>query len=394
MAALLIDISRSVSRAPFPVPTGIDRVERAYIDHFLQQDDPVWFLTRIFQGYALLDRAGMRLVKPMLIGQKPWAAPDLISRLFSRKKHPALNRAESGIRRAATATSGRAGLKRMLAKHLPGEFTYLNVGHSNRHEMLWAALGSARKIAMIHDVIPLDFPQYTRPDRRARFEDELYLTAQNCDCLIYNSNDTAKRTRFWLDKRGITVDGIVALLGVDPLPPITRAPASDPAEFVILGTIEPRKNHALLLKIWAKMPPENAPHLHIVGRRGWQNEAVFNQLDSAGFMGKTVFEHSDMDDTALSQLLSRASALLFPTYAEGFGYPLVEALQMGIPVISTDLPVFGEIALDAPNYLAVDDLQGWQDAIAAAAQNPCKAAAMSPDLLSWDKHFHKLAKVL
>ena len=389
MADILLDISRTLSRAPYPYPTGIDRVERAYIEHFLTSDSPVWFLSRVFKGYVLLDRTAMQAVWPMITGAASWQKKDLIARLFSHKLPDITNRAEATLRRAARATCLRPGLAKMLEKHLGPGFTYLNIGHTNRTAGLWQAITAADaglKLAMVHDVIPLDFPEFTRPDTRSRFGSELKSTAKACDALIYNSQDTARQATYWLEKWGLSPDALPILLGVGPLPAPKPAPLADPAEFVILGTIEPRKNHQLLLDIWPGIPA----HLHIIGQRGWQNKAVFDQLDSNPLIGETIFENNWLDDAALAHRLSSARALLFPSFAEGFGYPLIEALQMGLPVICADLPCFREIAGDLPTYIPVDDKAGWRAAILAAAGTPREKIPKNVGFPTWDQHFAKL----
>jgi glycosyltransferase involved in cell wall biosynthesis len=389
MSGFLLDISRTISRASCPHPTGIDRVERAYIEHFMADNRPVWFLSRVLKGYVLLDKSGMRDVWHMIRGDAPWQSQDLIARLFSRKASPESRRAESSLRRMALATCLRPRLGKMLELHLPSGFTYLNIGHANRKATLWHGVkagGAARLIAMVHDVIPLDYPEYTRPDTRARFETELKATAAACDCFIYNSEDTAARTAKWLQKWGATVTPLPNLLGTAPLPPAPQHALANPAEFVILGTIEPRKNHRLLLDIWPEIPA----HLHIIGQRGWENAAVFNLLDTSPMMGKTVFEHNGLSDQALSRHLSTARALLFPSFAEGFGYPLIEALQMGLPVICADLPCFREIAGDLPTYLSPHDPAAWTQALQQAAASPREKIPETVTFPTWDQHFAKL----
>jgi len=325
----------------------------------------------------------------MIMHTQDWHKKDLIARAFSHKLPDMVNRAESTLRRMARASCLRVALGKMLGKHLPAGFSYLNIGHANRKPALWAALDTAgvgQKLAMVHDVIPLDYPEFTRPDTAERFEHELKATALACDALIYNSADTAARTDRWLQKWGATPASLPILLGVDPLPAPAPAPLADPAEFVILGTIEPRKNHGLLLDIW----PEIDAHLHIVGQRGWRNEAVFSTLDTSPMIGKTVFEHTGLDDTALAARLGRARALLFPSFAEGFGYPLIEALQMRLPVICADLPCFREIAGDLPTYLPADDKAAWRAAITAAARSPRENIPENLDFPTWNQHFAKL----
>jgi len=393
MAAILLDISRSISRAPYPHPTGIDRVERAYIAHFMQSESPVWFISRVLKGYALLDKAAMQAIWPMISGSQPWQKPDLIARLFSHKLPEAVNRAESTLRRLSVAHCLRPGLGKMLAKTLPAGFTYLNIGHANRKPFFWQTLrdaGAGKMLAMVHDVIPLDYPQYCAEPAARRFEAELKSTAAACDALIYNSADTAARTERWLQKWGLGPTPLTLLLGVEPLPAPPTKPLANPAEFVILGTIEPRKNHRLLLDIWSDI----AAQLHIVGARGWLNEEVFSVLDTSPMIGTSVFEHSNLSDTALAARLAGARALLFPSFAEGFGYPLAEALQTGLPVICADLPCFREIAGDLPTYLPPDDKKAWRAAIVAAATSPCEIIPDNISFPTWDQHFAKLSMFL
>ncbi len=389
MSAILLDISRTISRAPYPHPTGIDRVERAYIQHFLAAKAPAFFLSRVLKGYVLLDRSAMQAIWPMVTGDAPWQSQDLIARAFSHKLPAATNRAESTLRRLALGSCLRPKLAKMLARHLPSGFTYLNIGHSNRKPALWQAVqdaGAGQMLAMVHDVIPLDYPQFTRPDTAARFESELKATAAACDALIYNSEDTAQRTDKYLQKWGLNPAALPILLGTEPLPAPPEAPVADPLEFVILSTIEPRKNHQILLDIWPDIPAQ----LHIIGQRGWQNEAVFHTLDTHPMMGKTVFEHNTLSDQALASRLATARALLFPSFAEGFGYPLIEALQMHLPVICADLLCFREIAGDIPIYLPPDDKTAWKAAILAAAATPREKMPQNVSFPTWDQHFAKL----
>ena len=141
---------------------------------------------------------------------------------------------------------------------------------------------------------------------------------------------------------------------------------ADPA-FVILGTIEGRKNHALLLSMWRRMLDERSaaqvPRLVIVGRRGWQADEVFARLDRREF-GDLVAEVGSLDDRRLAEALVGARVLLFPSFAEGYGIPLTEALAAGVPVIASDLPVFREIGQGVPELPPPDDAAAWSGAIA------------------------------
>jgi glycosyltransferase involved in cell wall biosynthesis len=175
----------------------------------------------------------------------------------------------------------------------------------------------------------------------------------------------------------------------DKPPPVTGS------DFIILGTIEGRKNHLLLLDVWERLVAahgEAAPRLVIIGRRGWACEAVLARLAAGGF-GSRVVEAGSLGDAEIAERLAGACALLFPSFAEGYGLPLVEALDAGVPVIASDLDVFREIGQGVPDLLPPNDVAAWAAAIMAYAMphSPFRARQMArlahfqaPD---WPGHF-------
>jgi glycosyltransferase involved in cell wall biosynthesis len=152
----------------------------------------------------------------------------------------------------------------------------------------------------------------------------------------------------------------------------------------------------LLLQIWSRLVErlgDEAPQLLIIGQRGWEAEDVFNLLDrNQQFRGR-VTELNRCTDEELANHLSTARALLFPSRAEGYGLPLVEALGAGVPVIASDLPVIREIAGDIPLYLDPLDSSAWEAAILdyASAESAARDAQLqrikSFRLPDWDSHF-------
>ncbi len=397
---VVIDISRTISGAGQKFLTGIDRVERAYMEHFLESPNPVLFLARFDVQSALLDQQSMRELYALIQQNGPWDKPG-IGGLLGRRRHRMAAPIRNTVRRLALSWPY---LARGLKTHAPAGFIYLNVGHEKLRPGLWPKLrrsGAGKIVVMIHDLIPIDFPQFTTPKSTANFGARMQALTRHADFFIYNSSDTEKRMQRWFTKWGTSVEGRVVLLGTEPLPFSGAPPPSTTPYFVCLSTIEPRKNHKLLLDIWAEfhttLPENEIPHLHIVGRRGWLNEDVFNTLDTAPFMGKTVFEHSRMPDEQLGSLMKGARALLFPSFTEGFGYPLVEALQMRVPVICSDLPCFHEIAGDAPLYIDIENQQKWRDKIreVATSDSISKSLAIKiPELPKWDSHFHNIDTIL
>ena len=93
--------------------------------------------------------------------------------------------------------------------------------------------------------------------------------------------------------------------------------------------------------------------------------------------------------------IDQARAVLLPSFIEGFGIPLVEALQRGTPVIASDLPVFHEIAGEIPLYLDPLDGQRWETAICdflTDSPERQRQLAAIPDFRphSWEDHFNRV----
>ena len=95
-------------------------------------------------------------------------------------------------------------------------------------------------------------------------------------------------------------------------------------------------------------------------------------------------------------MLANARALLFPSFAEGYGIPLAEALAAGLPVIANDLPVFREIGQGVPELLPASDREAWRKAIlnyanpdsVRRAEQLQRMAEFTP--YEWRNHFEKL----
>jgi len=104
-----------------------------------------------------------------------------------------------------------------------------------------------------------------------------------------------------------------------------------------------------------------------------------------------VIEVSGASDADLATYMHHAQALLFPSFVEGYGLPLVEALSAGVPVIASDLEVFRELAGSRPTYLDPLDGLGWLRAItsvASPARDPHDRANRQPfSAPRWSDHF-------
>jgi glycosyltransferase involved in cell wall biosynthesis len=141
--------------------------------------------------------------------------------------------------------------------------------------------------------------------------------------------------------------------------------------FVTCGTIEPRKNHLLLLHVWrdivARLGP-SAPKLVVIGERGWENEHVIDLLERSRSLQGHVIEASGLPTPCLRRLFLGARAVLLPSFAEGYGLPLIEALASGAPVIASDIRVFHEVGKGRALTIDPTDGPAWREAICAFAR--------------------------
>jgi glycosyltransferase involved in cell wall biosynthesis len=384
--ARLLDLTRLLSRAGRNL-TGIDRVERAYLLELLKRPTPLFGLVRTSLGYLLLDRKAFIALDASLVSGF-WGKADLLSRLAS-KGSPERKKAESLLRGLSVARCLPVGLGRMLRQHLPAGTEYFNVGHSDLTPRVLAALRQVPNIRlsiMIHDTIPLDYPALQRPGTPGDFAAKLALVGRHADRVLCPSQVVEADLRRHLALLGPVPEVIAVPLGVTvPRPDPARLPAHVDLTrpyFVVLGTIEPRKNHALLLDVWEALGPDR-PTLFVCGRRGWLNADVFARLDAHP---PGVVELPGLPDEAVAALLKEARALLFPSIAEGFGIPLVEAAALGTPVLCGDLAICREVLGDAAVYLPLNDHYVWiQHVMAAVSHAPAvNRTFVAPD---WATHF-------
>lgn len=379
--SVVIDTTRQYRRVgQGKMATGIDKVDLAYIRHYQHQAKA---LLRLKNRWYILTADDSAVVFSQILKDQPLSKLHLL---------------QCCLRATANLLSQQAVL--------------INTSHSGLEQPDYAQKVKKRfkKAAFfLHDIIPMEYPEYCKEGEQFKHQQRVKTILQSGDLIIANSQDTLDKLNLHTQNlQGFDhIATIVAMLGMPsktqfeanhaklaskPVPNSGSVPY-----FVILGTIEPRKNHLLLLQVWRRLAEtlqEKCPKLYIIGKRGWDIEQVIDILERAPFAKQTIVELSDACDQQVADLLKHASALLFPSFVEGFGLPLVQALQLSTPVIASDLAVFKEIADHIPDYVDPVDVMTWIDIITNYTLRPnelrvaqlSRLAEFQP--FSWEQHFN------
>jgi glycosyltransferase involved in cell wall biosynthesis len=387
---VILDISRLITVAHRPAPTGIDRVELAYARRWsAEPEGSCTFVAEIpLIGFAALPRQ---------------VVADLVAALEECWLHGGRTAAPLARRARLALPFGRSALVGLLRR--PGPKAFLLVSHRALERP--ARIAALRRqgcwfVPLIHDLIPLLHPEFARAGVAEKHRRRIATTAALADAIVVNSAATGAELTPWLAGRSTPPPIAVAPLGVTPAqvdqPPVALRPY-----FVALGTIEPRKNHLLLLNLWrqfaATLGPA-APRLVVVGRRGWENENVLDMLERCSALDGLVRETGALPDREVASLLRGARALLFPSFAEGFGLPLAEALALGVPAIASDLAALREVGGGVPEYLDPLDGPAWRSGVLDYARADSTARRAQIGRLAtwrppaWSDHFAAVDRLL
>lgn len=366
MPNVILDISRLISRVRYSTPSGVDRVEMAYARGLLNQyGNQLAFAAVHPTGlYGRVNRKAALAYLDEL--ERRWSSQDDSPRQLSLL---------AVLPQLITLLPNRKGVGS------GGIYVQASPHHLTNTAKVRGILKRERAkfLCLVHDLIPIEFPEYARPSGAALHRRRIETVAATADAVIVNSAATGRSLQPWL-QREVAVH--VALLGTEALPPAEPHIGDRRPYFVCLGTIEPRKNHLLLLHLWRHLaetlPPQDVPRLVVIGRRGWENEQIIDMLERCPALKNHVEELGGCSDARLSALLRGARALLMPSFAEGYGMPVAEALSVGTPALCSDIAALREVGGDVPDYLDPLDGPGWKAAVLDhATRGPTYAAQMA-----------------
>jgi len=230
---------------------------------------------------------------------------------------------------------------------------------------------SAAVIALVHDLIPLVYPEFTNGRARPYFERLLSAPI----CAIANSEHTDLELRRHSKEGGIRSLGVIPLAHEFPGfargyfagdPPTARLKALAGCRFALcVGTIEIRKNHYALLRLWEKLRAQFGdlvPKLIVAGREGWMAKEALKLLQSATPDAPYGMLQAPCD-SELAWLYSRCNFTVFPSFAEGWGLPVGESLWFGTPCVASARTSIPEVGRDLCLYGDPENIDSFAEPI-------------------------------
>ncbi len=410
---ILLDVTRTLVHSKKSTPTGIDRVEHAYIRYLLahRTTQDVFFLANTPYGRGVLpadDMADLFAGIERTHQERARLAPgDTFAELLRVLSEPlptkrssplSLNKSEAPVSDSVWSVAkafikGRQRFNALMRDGMPS--VYLHVSHLQLDEprcFTWLEASNILPVFFVHDLIPIEFPEFCSPHAAERHQRRIETIMRYGKGILLNSSFTLASLQHYAEGRQLAPHRVVPLantIGTDDKPIVPDLGATLPF-FVHVGTIEGRKNISHLLTVWRalieRLGPQKAPRLVLVGRRGWECETVTSTLDRSRDLANHVIEVSGLRDSELHALMRSSSGLITVSVTEGFGLPPVEAARLGVPVIASDIPAHREVLGDAATFVGIHDGEGLLQAVQMTmSMQRSPTASLLPEF-SWDEH--------
>jgi glycosyltransferase involved in cell wall biosynthesis len=222
---------------------------------------------------------------------------------------------------------------------------------------------------LVYDLIPLRRPEWCERGLVRLFRSWFGGVLPLCDQVFAISQATAADVESWAQEQGIELPGPVI-----PIPIGTGFDAASPASLqrtqrlpppgsyaLIVATIEVRKNHLLLFRVWRRLleelPRDRVPTLVFAGRIGWLVDDLMQQIANTDHLNGKLLIIEDPSDKELVSLYSGCLFTLFPSFYEGWGLPVTESLAFGKPCFISNRTSLPEAGGKLARSFDPDDLQ-------------------------------------
>lgn len=229
-----------------------------------------------------------------------------------------------------------------------------------------------RHVVLCYDLIPIIHPEWFSATDVARFIAYYRAAFAEVDRVIFTAR-AIERDAALFCRSGPCRD--LPDTDIVPLGANSLVPSDDPSHLppgleahrfaLFVSTIEPRKNHRLLVEVWKRLVAEGIVDRHafklvFVGRPGWKMDDFFARLAGEPEFGRSILHFPAVDDRQLHALYEGAAFCLYPSIYEGYGLPVIEAMLHGKPIIASNGGALPEVIDGHGVCLDADDAPAWQ----------------------------------
>ena len=317
---------------------------------------------------------------------------------------------ESGIKRTSVISQ-----KRIDYRDIPSGAVFFDIDSvwNSRLGRSWLfpllKQNGVKIVTQLYDLIPITHPQFCHANTTTNFMMYTGANIKYADLIITNSNATVKALNDLTDRLGVERKRCeVVPLSSDfafdsgsssePDPEVKEI-ADGGRYLLMLGTIEPRKNHALVIDALEAGLAQSGMRAIFAGRMGWNVETLEERINKHPLNGKNLFFVERPDDATVDYLYRHAFAVAFPTFNEGFGLPVIEAFMRGTPVVASDIEVLHEVAGAYADYFDPTDKDSFVKCVRQLMDDPELYAARKEKLksykpLTWDESAEKMLRAL
>ncbi len=206
----------------------------------------------------------------------------------------------------------------------------------------WLKCGTGVHVTIgVHDLLPINNPRFFHPDQRLEHIEFSRVIAR-ADEIVVASPHLEEEIDGLRAVFGSTSRGRLHMIpygGGTGSSVLERRKLPQRDQFLMIGAMEPRKNHALVLRALGLLAASGRPTtLHLVGAHRPASPDTRDAVKYAQASGVRVIDHSAADDATVQRIADGCAALFYPSFDEGYGLPVIEALSMGMPVIASDIP--------------------------------------------------------
>lgn len=383
-----------------PVPADLSLRQAAFFDHYRRPSEPPRKVKRWRRPWHLT-RNYVRAFVPNPIREVPIDG-SVATADEGTAAIPPFDRVVSAARLFedalfAFARTGRFTTVRMPTPPAVMHWTY----------PLPIRLAGARNVYTLHDLVPLKLP-YTTLDDKNLYGRLIAGCLSHADqiCTVSESSKGDIVDRYGIDAARVTNT-------YQAVAPAHEVSAGDPAEdartiesifgldrrgyFLFFGAIEPKKNVGRLIEAYLML--RSPTPLVIVGARAWQSEAELQLMPGEGASGaagtfhgprgQTIIRLDYLSRLLLAKLIRGAKSVVFPSLYEGFGLPVLEAMKLGTPVITSTTSSLPEVAGSAGLLVDPYDVNALVNAMRRLDEDEALGATMSARGLDQAKRFSR-----